>query len=172
MRRAPRTKQSIIVIDDILQEDITKALRNRREFDAGVLRMLRAALHNEAIAKRSKGGEGALSDEEAMQVLRREAKKRREAEGAYRNAKRDERAASEAQERALIERYLPAQMSREDVLQCADNVADEFGGWPALTQKDFGRVMGEVMRRTKGQGDAQALAEIVRARLEASRASS
>lgn len=137
-----------------IEIDFKNALKEQQALKLSVLRMLKSALKNEAIAKK----QAELSDEEVMAVLRRELKKRQDSILAFSSAGRNDLADQEKAEAELINVYLPALMSEEDVAKIVDSViASGING--------FGLVMKEVMAQTKGQADGQIVQKVVKAKL-------
>jgi len=118
------------------------------------VRMLISALKNAAIEKR-----GELTEEDQLDVLAREAKKRREAADSYRGVGRPDVADKEEAELRVIEDYLPKQLSEEDVRAIAREVIAELK--PA-TARDMGKVMSEVMPRLKGRMDGKRASALIR----------
>src|SRR5919201_2773898 len=98
-----------MLIDDV-QQAMFQAMKARRGDEAAALRLALSALKSAAIDAR-----GDLSDEQAVAVLQREARKRGEAEQAYRDAGRQDRADREEFERQVIERYLPTMLAPEQL---------------------------------------------------------
>jgi len=134
-----------------------------QEFEVSVFRFLLASLHNKEIEKKGKGLESTLSDDEAIEVLSREAKKRKEAIEAYEKGNRTDLAQKETKELEIIEKYLPEQLSEEEIEKIITAAIKKTG---AVTVKDFGKVMGEAMKELKGKADASLVSKIVRKRIE------
>ena len=142
---------------DQLAKDCQVAMKARDSELVGTLRYLLAQVKNQEIAKRE-----VLSDVEVEKVLRREAKKRQESIAAYEKAGRQELVTKEQAELAVIEKYLPQMMNRVEVEQLVSRVIEEIG---ASSPAEFGRVMGEVMKRSGGRTDGNVVQEVVRAKL-------
>lgn len=138
-----------------LGENLKISLKSADRFRVGILRLILAALHYEEIAKRGKRAESELSAEEETAVLKREAKKRKEAIEIYAKAGRDDLREQEEKELAVINEYLPEEMSREAVREIVEKIAKNM---PA----DFSSVMREAMRELKGRADGKMTAEIVK----------
>ncbi|MDP3947285.1 MAG: GatB/YqeY domain-containing protein [bacterium] len=159
-----------------LRNEITLALKGGRAFEVGVLRLLTAAAHNRAIEKRGKGlpGQGKgdeLTDEEVREVLAKEAKKRKESIMAFTQGNRPELAESEAKELKLILRYLPAELSKEEVRAHVEKLLASRGERSRTTgavsaEGGFGAVMKEAMKELKGKADATLVSKIIRTYLE------
>ena len=129
-----------------LREDMTAAIRARDKVRTATLRMALAAVTNAEVAgKEAKE----LSDDEVQQVIAKEAKKRREAAQAYDDAGRPELADSERAELAVLEEYLPTQLSDDDL---AALVADAINETGAQGMAGMGRVMKAVQPKVAGRG--------------------
>ena len=143
--------------------DLKEALRASRSFEVGVFRFLLSSLHNKEIEKKGKGLEPLLSDEDTIEVLSREAKKRKEAIEAYTKGGREDLADKETAELEIIRRYLPREMGIEEIKKIVEAVIGRTGAEGA---KDFGRVMGEAMKELKGRADASAVSELIKQKLQ------
>ena len=114
-------------------------------------------MKNERIAKRDE-----LTEDDAIQVVQREMKRRREASEMYRESGVEDRAVAEDAEAEILSGYLPAALPEEDLAGAIDEVIAET---EAKTMKDMGRVMKEVMARYRGQVDGKAVLQKVREKL-------
>ena len=103
-----------------------------------------------------------LSEEEALQVLQRERKKRSEAMEAYDAAGREEQADREEYELDVIEEFMPDPLSEDDLEEIVDNVIAEVGA-PSI--RDLGRVMADVMPQVSGRADGSTVSQLVREKL-------
>ncbi|HEV8105309.1 MAG TPA: GatB/YqeY domain-containing protein [Gaiellaceae bacterium] len=103
-----------------------------------------------------------LSDEEELQVLQRERKKRHEAADAFRSAGREEQAAKEEGELAILEEFMPEPLSEEQLDQIVDDAIAEN---KATSMRDMGRVMADVMPQIAGRADGSAVSQLVREKL-------
>ncbi len=104
----------------------------------------------------------ALSGDESLQVLQRERKRRIEAIEAFRGAGREAQAEAEEFELALIEGFMPAQLTEDELEDIVDTVIAEVG---AVSLRDLGRVMADAMSRASGRADGSVVAQIVREKL-------
>jgi uncharacterized protein len=145
-----------MLIDDV-QQAMYQAMKARRGEETAALRLALSALRSAAIEAR-----GELSDEEAVAVLQREARKRREAEQVYRDAGRTERADQEAYERSVIGRFLPARLEPEELARLVDQAVAASG---ASGPKELGKVMGRLMPQVKGRADGNEVRRLVLERL-------
>jgi uncharacterized protein YqeY len=142
---------------DRVKQDITTAMKAGERDRVGALRLVSSELQ-----KAHKDAAGSQADEVA--VLQRERKRRLEAADAYREAGRDDLAASEASEAALIEGYLPAQLSDDELHEIVGDVVAETG---AASPQEMGRVMSMVMPRVQGRADGKRVSAVVKEKLTA-----
>ena len=141
-----------------IQQDMKSAMKERDRTRVSALRMLNAALKNGEI----EAGRP-LTEEEEQVILRRQLKQREESAEAFRRAGREERAASEAAEAALVREYLPEPPSAEELEGIVDRAVRETG---ATGMKDMGAVMGRAMELSEGRAEGRELAALVRNRLQ------
>lgn len=152
-----------------IQSDLRTALKQKDKIRVETLRLLLSEIHNKGIALRSFGsaqdkqaqGEN-LPDEEVVVIVQKEIKKRREAIEAYQRGKRDDLVKKEKAELVILSKYLPQQMSTEELKKIVGQIVTEVG---ASGAKDFGKVMRMVMSKVKGQAEGMAVAEMVRKQL-------
>ena len=121
------------------------------------MRLLNAAIKNRAIEK---GKDAVLTEDEVLQVLTREAKKRKESVEAFTKGGRPELAEKEKIELALVESYLPKQMAREEVVVAVEKVLARLAD-----KSNAGLVMKAVMQELKGKADGKMISEVVREKL-------
>jgi uncharacterized protein YqeY len=145
-----------------LQADLTVAMKARDDVATSTIRMVRSAITNAEVA-----GEAAveLTDEQVIAVLRSEGKKRLEAAEVYEQAGRAESAAKERSEFAVIERYLPAAMSDDDLAVLVDAAVAEAVASGAEGPKAMGQVIKVVRERAGDGADGGRIAAAVKARL-------
>jgi hypothetical protein len=142
-----------------LQHDLKKALRAGDERRKSVIRMALAAITNAEIEKGRQTGETELDQDEFIAVLQKQAKQRRETIEELEGVDRPDLLAAEREELAILEEYLPEQLSREQIAEEARQVIDEVG---ATGMKDMGPVMGRLMSKLKGRADGHTVNEVVR----------
>lgn len=143
-----------------IQNDTKEAMKAKDELKLSVLRMLSSAVKNKELEKRAKTGkEEALNDEGIVAAVRSEAKKRKDAAQEFEKGGRKDLAEKETMELKILENYLPAEMPDEDLEKIAKEV---IAGSGEVTQKDFGRVMGEVMKRVKGEAGGDRVSAAVK----------
>ena len=145
-----------MLIDDVRQARFS-AMKAPQAPEAAALRLALSALKSAAIDARRD-----LSDDEAVAVLQREARKRREAEQAYRDAGRTERADQEAFERSVLERFLPAALDPAELARLGDEAVTASG---ASGPRELGKVMGRLMPQVKGRADGNEVRRLVLERL-------
>lgn len=148
-------------LKDRLRTDLTAAIRGRDKVRSGTIRMVLSAITEAEVA-----GSTAvqLSDQEVLDVLVREAKKRREAEEAYTAAGRDELAERERAESVVLADYLPQPLSADEVSAIVRSAIEQTGA-AELGPRGMGKVMGVVTPRTKGRADGGVVAAEVRRQL-------
>jgi uncharacterized protein len=148
-----------MALPDRIQADLTTAMKARDTEAVATLRLVVAAIRNLRVAE---GHTGEVTDPETVEVLTREAKKRTEAAEAYDHAGRTDLAERERRELAIIRRYLPAELSRDELAAIVDEAIATTG---ATAPGDLGRVMSAVMPRVRGRADGRAVNALVRDRL-------
>ena len=142
-----------------LQGDLTEAIRSRDELTSGTIRMLLAAIQVEEVAGKEAR---TLSDDEIIKVLSREGKKRREAVDAFKDAGRADKAEQEAKEGEVILKYLPAQLSEDEIKKIVADAVAEAG---ATTPQQMGAVMKIVQPKVAGKADGGLVSSLVKAAL-------
>jgi uncharacterized protein YqeY len=150
-----------MTLKERLRSDLTTAIKARDGLRSSTLRMVLTSITNAEVAGKESRE---LTDEDVLGVLTSESKKRREAAEAFADAGRDEQAAKEKAEAAVIAEYLPEQLSAEEIAALVDETIDELGV-RGDGMKAMGRVMGVLTPKTKGRADGGAVAAVVRARL-------
>ncbi len=137
---------------ETVKQDLTTAMKAGDKTRVGVLRLVLSELQ-----KAAKEG----SDDE-LAVLRRERKRRRESEAAYREAGRTDLADAEAYEAGVIESYLPAELSSDELAGLVDQAIADTG---ASSPRDMGQVIKQVMAASQGRADGKTVSELAKARL-------
>lgn len=143
-----------------LEEDMKNALRAREEgrLRLSVIRLARAAVKNREIELKRP-----LTDAEVMDVLAREIRQRRDVLPDYRRAGREDLVRQLEQEIAVLQEYLPAPLTEEELREHAREVIAQVG---ARTVKDLGKVMGPLMARVRGRAEGQEVQRVVRELLQ------
>ncbi len=142
---------------DQIPEDLKTALRGKKSLDLSVLRMLQAAIKNREIDNK-----GELNDEEIVQVVSSEIKKRRDAIEEFTKVSREDAAEAEQLEINVLMKYMPEQLSDEEV---ASKVQELVAGSGAAGLKDLGIAMKVVMPALKGKADGKLINKYVREQL-------
>lgn len=142
---------------DQIPEDLKTALRGKKSLDLSVLRMLQAAIKNREIDNK-----GELNDEEIVQVVSSEIKKRRDAIEEFTKVSREDVAEAEQLEINVLMKYMPEQLSEEEV---ASKVQELVAGSGAAGLKDLGIAMKVVMPALKGKADGKLINKYVREQL-------
>ncbi|GAA0819530.1 GatB/YqeY domain-containing protein [Streptosporangium amethystogenes subsp. fukuiense] len=149
-------------LKDKLKADLTASMKSRDEIRTRTIRMALAAVNVEEVSGKAARE---LSDDEIVKVLAKEAKKRREAAEAFSGAGRAEQAQAEIDEQAVLEAYLPAQLSDEELAVLVDEAVAESG---ASGPQAMGQVMKIVNPKVAGRAEGGRVAQAVRARLASS----
>ncbi|CAB4676030.1 MAG: GatB/YqeY domain-containing protein [Actinobacteria bacterium] len=142
-----------------LQGDLTEAIRSRDELRSGTIRMVLTAITNEEVSGKSAR---VLADAEIITVLSREAKKRREAADAFKDAGHADRSERETSEGRVITEYLPEQLSEDEVKKIiADAITETGAAGPA----GMGLVMKAIQPKVAGKADGGVVSGLVKAAL-------
>lgn len=141
-------------LKDQLVQDMKTAMKAKQADRLGTIRQLRSAIKNKEIELRQD-----LDDNGILGVIGTAVKQRREAAQMYSDNDRPELAAKEDAEMAILQEYLPAQLSEAEVRDIVTAVIAEIG---ATSMKDMGKVMPQVMARTKNSADGKVVNQLVR----------
>ena len=144
-------------LEDRILDDMKSALKAGRKEELGTIRMLRAQLKEERISKGSD-----LTEEDVMAVLQQAAKRRRESIHLYRKGNRQDLVDKEEQELALIQNYLPAQLSESEINQIITLTMQKLD---ITSEKDIGKLMGAVMPQVRGKADGKMVQQLARTAL-------
>ena len=140
-----------------MEDEIKEAMKARDNERRDALRLIVNALKNS-----EKELQRPLSEDEELQVLQRERKRRVEAAEAFRAGGREEQAESEERELAVLEEFMPAPLSEDEIEEIVDDAIAEVG---ATSMADLGRVMADVMPQIAGRADGSAVSQLVREKL-------
>lgn len=162
------------MLKDTLQQELTNALKNKDTVARSVLGMLMTAIQNKGLAKRTQYSktvtdidelqkQSILTDEEVVEVIASEVKKRKDAKEQFIAGDRKDLAEKEQTEIDVLAKYLPEQLSDEEVKQAVTQVISQMG---AQGPSDMGRVMGSVMKELKGKADGSLVQRFVKEALE------
>jgi len=140
-----------------IADDLKEAMRAGDELRRSVLRMLISSIQNKEIELQKK--DTGLADEEVLQVIRSEVKKRKDAAAEFKAAAREEMATRELEEGKLLEQYLPPEISDEELLRIVEKGVEETG---ATSVAEFGTIMKAVMPSLKGRASGDRISAAVR----------
>lgn len=147
------------MLRDTIAEDLTAAMKARDQVRVATLRMLIAAVKNAKVERMHE-----LEDDEVIDVAAREAKRRKESIEAFRAGGREDLVAKEEAELAVLQAYLPEQLTGDALAVLVDEAIAETG---ASTPKEMGAVMKALMPKVRGRADGAELSAMVKARLGA-----
>lgn len=136
-----------------LNDDIKQAMRSGDKVKRSVLRMLMASINNAEISRRA-----ALEDADILGIIAKEVRQRQESIEAYKQGNRPDLVTQEETELAILQVYLPPQITREDILKAARRVIAEVG---AQGPGDKGKVMPKLIAELKGSADGRAINSVV-----------
>ena len=140
-----------------LEKELKKAMAAREAERRDTLRLILASLRSA-----EKDLQRPLHDDEELQVLQRERKRRQEAAEGFRSGGREEQAEAEERELAVLEEFMPEPLSEAELEEIVDDAIAEVG---ATNVRDIGRVMADVMPQVSGRADGSAVSQLVREKL-------
>jgi uncharacterized protein YqeY len=143
-------------LKDQLAADLKDAMRAKDKVRLRTIRSLRAALMEAEIAERE-GGEATLTEQQELQVVRKQAKQRKDAIEQYEDAGRDDLAGKEHEELVVIQEYLPKPMTEEELRAEMEAIVEATG---ASGMKDMGKVMGRAMSQLRGKVDGSRVQQV------------
>lgn len=144
-------------LKDRLSHDLKDAMRAKDRVRLSAIRMLSAA-----IQEKEKSGGGDVSEDDHIAIVQKQAKQRRDSIEQFRSAGRDDLVDIEVAELAVIEQYLPAQLSDEEIRTTIQKIVEQTG---ASGMQDMGRVMGQAMQALRGKADGNRVRRAVEALL-------
>lgn len=162
LRLGKLTKIKKFMLHQQIKDEVKKSMLARETDRLAAVRNILAAFTNELVAKKQKPDE-ILPDEDALTVLKRLAKQRKESIEQFKIGNRPEMATAEEKELTFIESFLPMQMSREEIQKVAEQKITELG---VNDKSKMGMLMSAVMKETKGQADGNTVKEIITELLE------
>jgi len=145
-------------VKDQIFSDLKDAMKDKDQNKLRVLRSIKAKMMEAEISER-KGGEASLSDQQAIQVLTKAAKQRKESIDQFEKGGREDLVAIEKTELAIIEVYLPEMMSEDEVRII---VQDKINAVGATGPQDMGKVMGPIMGQLRGKADGSLVSQLVK----------
>jgi len=141
-------------LEEKIRQDLNQALKEKDALKAATLRFCLAEIRNFGLQKQKE-----LTDEDILEVIRRQVKLRKEAIEAYQKGGRNDLAEKESKELEILSKYLPQQLSPQDLEKIIKETIAEIG---AKGAGDFGKVMGAVMAKVKDQSDGSTVASEVK----------
>ncbi len=151
------------MLRSLLKGSLTVAMKARDQISVATLRLILAALKDRDIAERGKGNLDPISDDAILDLLQSMIRQRHESIDLYRTAGRHELAEREAKEIEIIRKFLPAQLSEDEIGAAVGDVIAELG---ATGLKDMGRTMGSLKKRYAGRMDFSKASAVVKTRLD------
>lgn len=147
------------MLKDKIKEDLKTSMLARDELKTSTLRMLLSSLKNYEI---DKGLNYEATDEDTLNIISKEIKKRRESVEAYNNAGREESAKKEQIELNILSAYQPEQMGEDEIKQIVQKAIEQTG---ASSMQDMGKLMGVIMPQIKGKADGNLVNKVVREKI-------
>lgn len=161
-----------MALKEKIQKDLNSALKEKKEREVSALRLLLAAILNREKEKRYKVNkekpqlvdkelekESQLEDDQIIDVISSEAKKRREAIVEFQKGSRQDLVEKEAEELEILGKYLPEQLPEEEIRKLVEEAISKTG---AKEIKDMGKVMAELMPKVKGKAEGSLVSKIVK----------
>jgi uncharacterized protein YqeY len=147
------------MLKERIENDLRQAQKEKDQTAVSTLRMLNAAILNAEIAAMRKK----FQDEDVMTVIRQEVKKYKDSIEEYKKGRRDDLVKKEEEELKILMKYLPAELSEEEIRKIVEEKVNELG---ASGPGDFGKVMGAVMKEIAGRAGGDKVGKIVKEMLE------
>lgn len=144
-------------LKETIQSDMKAAMRSKDQATLRALRAIKAAILNEEVSEGRQGNP--LTEEEEIKLLMKQAKQRRDSLEQYQQNGRDDLAATEQEELAIIERYLPKQLSEAEIETRVKAIIEQVG---AESMKDMGKVMGAASKEMAGKADGKTISAVVK----------
>lgn len=145
------------MLQERISDELKEAMRAKDKVRLRTLRALRTALREKEIEE---GGD--LTEEQELQIVQKQAKQRREAIEQYEKGNREDLVAKEQEELAVLQDYLPRQLTDEEVEEVVAEIIDDTG---ASSMADMGNVMGRAMSQLRGRADGRRVQQIVQREL-------
>jgi len=146
-------------IFDRLNEDLKQAMRDKDKVRLRTLRSLRAALKNKQIEQRENGADTVMSEQDQLAVVRKQVNQRKDSIEQYEKAGRDDLVEKEKEELAVLEEYMPAQLTDEELNEKLQEIIEDVG---AESMADMGSVMGRAMSELRGRVDGNRVQKAVK----------
>lgn len=149
-------------VEGKIKEELNTAIKSNNEIVRSTLRMLLAEMANKEKDKQYKKKES-LTEEEKIDIISSEAKKRKDSINEFEKGNRQDLADKEKLELEVLQKYLPEQLSEEDIRKIVEETIKEVS---AETMQDFGKIMGALMPKVKGKADGNLVSKIVKELLQ------
>lgn len=146
------------MIEEKIQKDLVEAMKSHNERATSAIRSIKTAIQNEKV----NGTYHELTDEDVLKLIQKLVKQRKESYDIYTEAKREDLAIVEKEELEILSKYLPKQLSEEEVTEKVKAIIAELG---ATTIKDMGKVMGAANKQMSGVASGQVISKIVKSLL-------
>lgn len=143
-----------MTLKEQIQKDLIENMKAKNEAAVGAIRLLKTSIMKMETA----GTQKQLSDEEVLQLIGKEIKQRKDSIAAYELGNRPELAAREKEEMAFLEKYMPAQMTEDEIKAIIQEAMASTG---AATKADMGKLMGAIMPKVKGKADGGLVNKLV-----------
>jgi uncharacterized protein len=147
-------------MQDKIAQDLKAAMLSKDVLRTSVLRSIKSAFTYAAVAPGATSSE--LGDDQVLAILAKEAKKRQESADSYKQANQSEREAAELAEKRIIEEYLPAQLSEDELRALVETAVSQLG---EVSPKAMGQVIGQVKAKAGAGADGALIARLVKERL-------
>ena len=146
------------MIEEKLLEDMKKSMKEKDEIRLNIIRLMR----NQITLEKKKGEEKELTDDDITKILSSFANKLKESVAEFEKANRDDLAERERKQLAIVQEYLPEQLSEDEITAKVKEIISETS---ATSTKDMGKVMKEAMNQMRGRADGKFISEIVKREL-------
>ena len=141
-------------IGERIERDFKDALKRRDGIAISTFRMLKSAMHNKEIEKKAK----TLKDAEVIKIIKKQVQQHQDSIAQFKKGKREELAEKETKELEILQKYLPKQLSPEEITDIAKKIIADTG---AKEKSDFGKVMKLVMAELAGKADGKLVSQVV-----------
>jgi len=145
------------MLKEKLNEDLKKYMKEKNTLALNTVRLVIAEIKNKEVEKNSE-----ITDEEILQIIRKQIKMREDSIQQFRSANREDLAEKEAQELEILKSYLPEDLTDEELEKIIQETIKELN---ASSKKDFGRVIKEVIKKVQGRADSKKISELISKKL-------
>jgi len=149
------------MITEQLSTKLKEAMISKDQEKTIMIRMILSAIHNREIELKGKGKE--MKEEDVLDVLKKELKKRKESADIFAKVRRQESAEKELREAEFVSSFLPEQLSEDEIGKIVDEALKDFSN---PTQKDFGTIIKAVMVKTGGKADGSVVSGVIKSRIK------